>query len=155
MIRYALTCGKAHAFESWFRSSDDFDAQLRRDLVNCPVCGSSKIEKQIMAPSIARTERNIGTQSAPLTEMPDTPQPVALVGEREKAMRTAIRALREQLIANSEDVGKAFPEEARKIHYGESAPRPIRGEASADVIKALVDEGVDCHPLPSLPDERN
>ena len=153
MIRYALACDKAHGFESWFRSSADFDSQRQHGFVTCPVCGSATIEKQIMAPSIARADRP--SLSAPAADSPDTPQPVALIGEREQALRTAIRALREQVLAQSEDVGKAFPEEARKIHYGESEPRSIRGEASPDAVKALIDEGVACHPLPSLPDERN
>lgn len=153
MIRYALACDNGHAFESWFRSGADFDAQQLRGLVACPSCGSAKVAKQIMAPSVARSDKVDAVPVAAEPAPADTP--VALISEREQQMRAMIRALREQVVANSENVGKNFAEEARKIHYGESEQRSIYGEASSDAVKSLLEEGVEFHPLPSLPDERN
>ena len=152
MICYALACEAGHGFESWFRSSDDFDAQAKRGLVACPVCNSVKVQKQVMAPRLARTDR------AEVPEAPaiaDEAAPVALVDDKARALRALIGEFRKQLAANSEDVGSAFAEEARKIHYGESEERSIHGQATAKEAQALAEEGVGFLPLPMLPDERN
>jgi len=144
MIKYALACDDGHAFESWFRDSDAFDVQARRGLVACAVCGSIKVAKQIMAPAISST-------AAPAARSTE----VVALGEREKALREMMRELHRTVVANSDDVGDKFPEEARRIHYGESDPRSIRGRATPDEAKALHEEGVEFLPLPRLPDERN
>lgn len=152
MIRYSLACDSGHDFESWFRSADDFDTQNRRGFVACPECGSVKVAKQVMAPSVARTDRG---KRVSVETKAETAQPVALVGEREQQLRAMIRALRDHVAANAENVGTAFPEEARKIHYGESEQRSIYGEASPEAVESLLEEGVELHPLPSLPEDRN
>ena len=156
MIRYALACEAGHAFESWFRSSDDFDAQAARGLVACPHCGSAKVLKQIMAPQVARTDLARTDPARAETGSPVTQdRPVALIDPEAQALRAKIAELRAHLVANSEDVGTKFAEEARKIHYGESEQRSIRGHASAEDARALIEEGVEFLPIPSLPDERN
>src|SRR3712207_5929437 len=101
MIKYALACEQAHEFESWFPSSDAFEEQRRRGFVTCPFCNSGKVEKQIMAPSVARTDK---TPKAPAPE----PQNFAVLSEKEREIRAALRALREHVIRNSEDVGRNF-----------------------------------------------
>jgi hypothetical protein len=148
MIRYALCCAAGHDFESWFRDSDAYDTQQARGEVSCPICGSTEVEKQIMAPSVAAKAE----QAHPATAEGGA---VVALGEREAALRAMMRQLHREIVANSEDVGERFPEEARRIHYGEIDPRSIRGRASADEAKALHEEGVAFMPIPTLPDERN
>jgi hypothetical protein len=147
MIKYALACEQAHEFESWFPSSDAFEAQCKRGFVTCPYCNSAKIEKQIMAPSVARTDK------APAAAL--EPQPMAVLSDRERELRAALRALREHVMKNAENVGKGFVEEARKMHYGETEERSIYGEADLAEARALLEEGIDVLPLPVVPDDRN
>ncbi|MBZ6077672.1 DUF1178 family protein [Microvirga puerhi] len=147
MIKYALACEQAHEFESWFPSSEAYETQRKRGFVTCPYCRSPKVEKQIMAPSIGRTDKG----HAEATE----PMPVAMLSEKEQQIRAMIRAVREHVMQNSENVGKAFVEEARKIHYGEAEERAIYGEADLAEARALVEEGIDVLPLPTVPDDRN
>jgi hypothetical protein len=149
MIRYSLVCEAGHGFESWFPSSDSYDAQVARGLVTCPVCGGAKVEKALMLPNVARTDRSPAPQSG------QAAAPVTLVAEPERQARALLRALREHLVANSEHVGARFPEEARKIHYGEAEGRSIYGEASPAEARALVEEGIDVAAIPILPDDRN
>jgi hypothetical protein len=161
MILYALACDQAHEFESWFPSSDAYEAQKTRDLVSCPVCGSAKVQKQILAPSVARKDKPSRSRAEPATagpEVPDTPaqpQPVAMFSERERELRAMVNALREHVEKNAEHVGERFPDEARKMHYGEIEHRSIYGRASPVEARELIDEGIEIHPLPILPDERN
>jgi hypothetical protein len=148
MIKYALACEQAHEFESWFPSSDAFETQRKRGFVTCPFCDSPKVEKQIMAPSVARTDK-----AAPA--LAPEPQPVAVLAERERELRAALRALREHVMKSAENVGKDFVEEARKMHYGEAEERSIYGEADLAEARALLEEGIDVLPLPVVPDDRN
>lgn len=143
MIRYALACEAGHAFESWFRSSDDFDTQSKRRLVGCPHCGSSRVEKQIMAPAVKSAAEAEKTQ------------PVALADPRDTEMRQFMRAYRQFVETNAEHVGDKFAEEARKIHYGETEERAIYGAATPTEVRELREEGVEVAPVPVLPDERN
>jgi hypothetical protein len=163
MIRYSLHCEKGHDFESWFASSDAYDKQVKRKLVTCPLCGSAKVEKAIMAPRLARTDKG---RSAPAPEVveapvmpapaaPDPKAPVAMISPQERAFREKLKELRDHLTKNAEHVGQRFPEEARKMHYGEIEHRSIYGEASPDEAKELFDEGIEFHPLPVLPEDRN
>ena len=149
MIRYELHCEAGHGFESWFRSSGDYDAQRKRKLVECPVCGSQKIEKQIMAPRLARTDK------APRSKPGDDKAPVAMMSPEEAEFRTKLRELRDHVTKNAENVGEKFPELARKMHNEEIERRSIYGEASAEDVKSLLEDEVKIHPLPILPDERN
>ena len=165
MIRYALACDLAHDFESWFPSAGAYDAQAARGLVACPVCGSEKVEKQIMAPSIARKDRGPAARGVepeapePLSTAPapppEAPQPLALLSEKEQAFRAMLKAVREHVTKNADYVGPRFAEEARKMHYGEAEHRSIYGEANPLDAKALLEEGIEVHPLPLAPDDRN
>jgi hypothetical protein len=164
MIRYALRCAKGHAFESWFPNSAAYDKQAKRGLVTCPACGNTKIEKAIMAPKLSGTRKRgaaPAVAAAPEAPAPEAPAlaaadtPVAMMSPQENELRNKLRELREHLTKNSDYVGKKFPEEARKMHYGEIDHRSIYGEASLKDAKELHDEGIEFHPLPVLPDERN
>jgi hypothetical protein len=165
MIRYNLVCAKGHAFESWFANSAAYDKQARRGLVECPNCGSSKVEKALMAPRLARTRKSDVAIPAPpeavaapepaAAPAPEPAAPIAVISPQERELRAKLRELREHLVANAENVGQRFPEEARKMHYGEKKHRSIYGSASPDDAKALHEEGIEFAPLPVLPDERN
>jgi hypothetical protein len=157
MIRYALRCEQGHAFESWFQSSQAFDSQVKRKLVACPVCDSTKVEKAIMAPRIVSKK---GRESAAPAQLPaPTPEaaPAAqsLMMAQERELRAKLKELRDHIVKNADNVGERFPNEARKMHYGEIEHRPIYGEASPEEARALIDEGVEVAPLPVLPDDRN
>ena len=159
MIRYNLVCDKRHEFESWFQSSAAYDKQARRGLVSCPLCGSSKVEKAIMAPRLARKDKStsiaVTTETEAAAPAPATSAPVAMMSPQEKEFRAKLKELRDHLTANADNVGKKFPEVARKMHYGEIEHRSIYGEASPKDAKELHEEGIEFHPLPVLPDERN
>src|SRR5215467_13859134 len=161
MIRYSLNCEQGHDFESWFASSDAYDKQVKRKLVTCPVCGSPKVEKAIMAPRLARTDKGRPVAPEPLPTSvpapapPEPKAPVAMISPQEREFRQKLKALRDHLTKNAEHVGARFPEEARKMHYGEIEHRSIYGEASPDEAEALHEEGIEFHPLPVLPEDRN
>jgi hypothetical protein len=160
MIKYALVCEAGHEFESWFPNSDAYDKQAKRGLVSCPVCNSAKVSKAIMAPQVARKDRDpavIDASSANVlsaTQQPST-QPMALLDERAVALREAVRELRAKIIENSVDVGEKFPEEARKMHDGDAPARSIHGKASLAEAQELIEEGIPLMPIPDLPDDRN
>jgi hypothetical protein len=159
MIRYSLHCEKDHSFESWFQSSAAYDAQIRRKLVTCPVCGSAKVEKAIMAPQIASKKgREIAAPAqepaASATEV-TAPASTPLLMAQERELRAKLKELRDHIVKNADNVGERFPNEARKMHYGDMEHRPIYGEASPDEARALIDEGVEVSPLPVLPEDRN
>jgi hypothetical protein len=156
MIHYHLRCEGGHAFESWFQSSAAYESQEKRKLINCPACGSSKVERAIMAPRIVGKKGRERAEPAPLptTEVaPPAPTPLMMTHERE--LRAKIRELRDHIVKNADNVGEKFPNEARKMHYGDIEHRPIYGEASPDEARSLIEEGVEVSPLPVLPDDRN
>ena len=160
MIHYHLRCERGHGFESWFQSSSAYEAQEKRGLVNCPICGSAKVERAIMAPQIVsqtrhdRAEPAPAPTAAPATEVTaSTSTPLLMAQERE--LRAKIKELRDHIVKNADNVGERFPNEARKMHYGDIDHRPIYGEASPDEARALIEEGVEVSPLPVLPDDRN
>jgi len=163
MIRYALACDQGHAFESWFADSAAYDKQVKRKLVTCPHCGSAKVAKAIMAPRLATSkkrrapiEATMGERTALPPPAPAAPAaPVAMISPQERELRAKLKELREHLTKNAENVGAKFPEQARKMHYGEIEHRSIYGEATPDEAKELAEEGIEFHPLPVLPDERN
>jgi hypothetical protein len=164
VIRYTLVCEANHSFESWFANSAAFDKQVKRALVSCPLCGSAKVEKAIMAPALGRSGKHRALEtneaaetSKPADATPAAPDkaPVAIVSEHERELRQKLKELRDHLVKNADYVGPKFPEEARRIHYGETEHRSIYGEASPEDAKALHEEGIEFHPLPALPDERN
>lgn len=164
MIRYALTCDKGHGFESWFPDAASFDAQVKRRLVSCPDCGSVKVQKAIMAPNIARKDREIEIEPAESAETASAPapapasapaRPVVLLSDEAVALRAMLRAFRKHVVENADDVGKGFAEEALKIHHGETEQRAIYGEATLDDARMLEEEGVAFSPLPVLPEEHH
>lgn len=142
MIRYSLSCEKAHEFEGWFAKSDDFDQQVTSGFLTCPVCGSSAISKLLMAPSVSTARKK------------DEMQTLAMAAAQKEALaklKEAVNAIK----ANAEDVGTKFPEEARKIHYGEADARGIIGQATQSEAQALIEEGIEIAAIPILPDDVN
>jgi len=141
MIRYALGCDHGHGFEAWFGSSSDYDDQAERGLVECPICGSTGVTKQVMAPAVAGTKR-----SAPALDA---------AAKMQTMMMEAVREVRAHVEQNFDYVGDAFAREARDIHEGRSEKREIYGEATVAEVKKLRDDGVPCAPLPALPPDKS
>lgn len=140
MIKYALRCASDHRFEGWFSSSADFDRQKQDALLECPVCGTSDVEKALMAPAIVKGGRGASSRHEAMEKISAEWNEVA-------------RKAKAYVEKNFENVGKRFPEEVRKIHYGESKDRQIYGEASPKEVKELKDEGIAVAPVPQpLPD---
>lgn len=141
MIRFALVCDQDHEFDGWFRSGEDFDTQAKRGLVGCPACGSNKVHKALMAPSVKTggKRRDVALAATP----------------EQRAMLSKLKSLAEKVRANSDYVGEKFAEEARKIHFGEADARSIYGEATGEEARSLIEDGVDFLPLPTFPEDRN
>lgn len=136
MIRYALICDNEHAFEGWFASSADYDDQQARGLLECPVCASLEVRKQIMAPAVSGTKRTVReTEPAKMQAM----------------MMEAAGRIRRHVEENFDDVGDAFAREARAIHEGRAEDRGIYGQASPKEVRELVEDGVPVAPLPPDP----
>lgn len=132
MIRYQLKCEQGHQFDGWFRSSDGFEAMLKAQQVSCTACGSSDVQKSLMAPTVAAAE----SKAKP-------------AGEKE-----ALRKLREHIEKNSDYVGLRFVDEARAMHDGEKPSRAIHGEARPEEARKLIEEGVPVAPLPFIPRQK-
>lgn len=148
MIRYDLICEKGHEFDGWFSDSAAFDKQQKRGLVECAQCGTSKIEKQLMAPGIP-AKSNRKREAGPTTMLAKPVDP------RAQMMMQMMREFRAHVENNAENVGDNFAEEARKIHYKESEERGIYGHATPEEAHELLEEGIDVHPLPRLPEDGN
>lgn len=159
MIRYTLDCEAGHSFEAWFRSSADFEAQRERGLLSCAVCGSPRVGKALMAPSIAKGDAKGAPAGEAVPAAPEQPEqtarPAAILSENEVKLRAMLRELRAELTRNATDVGARFADEARKMHYGETERASIYGETTLEEARALLEEGVEVHPLPIVPDDRN
>lgn len=136
MILFDLRCSGDHVFEAWFRDSDTYDSQAALGDIACPLCGDSQIVKALMAPNIARSTETIDPAQSAL-------------------MLNQLQALHEEITRNSDDVGENFPEEMRKIHYGETEKRSIHGRANLDDARALDDEGIEFGILPLPPKRRD
>ncbi len=143
MIKYALKCANGHEFDSWFPSAASFDEQVAQGQVICPVCAAADVGKAIMAPALSHGDRI------------ETPQVETPQAEEHARKRAELRALRHYMMGVTEDVGTRFPEEARKIAEGAGEDRPIRGLATREEAKALLDDGVAVLPLPLAPDDLN
>ena len=135
MIRYTLQCENTHRFEGWFQSSDAFDEQASAGHVSCPECGSTSVEKSLMAPGIPKKSEK------------------ASVGPRE--VFNQMRALRSKVMAETDDVGSAFPGQARQMHEGEIEHKPIRGSATPEEVKELKEDGIPVMPVPPEPPSEN
>jgi len=141
LIRFSLHCDHDHEFEAWFRNNDDFDTQRKRGFVECPVCGSSKVDKALMAPAVSTGRKK---------------EKMALaMSARQRAAMAQLKTLSEKLRENADYVGDKFAEDARKIHFGETDPRGIYGEATPEEARGLLEDGVDFMPIPVFPEERN
>jgi len=144
VIRFSLACDKGHGFEGWFASNSDFDAQKERGLVECPQCGSADVSKSLMTPSVATARKPEKAAPSQLAMAPE-----------QREMMTKLRQMVDAVKANSENVGERFPEEARKIHYGETEARGIFGKASGEEARALAEEGIAVAPLPDFAEDAN
>ena len=142
MIRFGLICSNDHEFDGWFGSNDDFDRQLEMGLLECPVCATKVVTKSLMTPAVGKKSNQETTPVLASSGMP------AEVMEK-------LRELRDHVVANADDVGSEFPEEARKIHYGEAEARGIYGQANRQEVEELLEEGVEILPLPQMPDDAN
>ncbi|MGS1094212.1 DUF1178 family protein [Aquamicrobium terrae] len=141
MIRFSLVCEHDHEFEAWFRSGDDFDTQKKRGFIDCPSCGSSKVEKALMAPAVSTSAKQ---------------EKMALaMGEAQRRALEEMKALAAKVRENADYVGDKFAEEARKIHFGEADARGIYGEATLEEARDLAEDGVEFMPIPVFPDDRN
>lgn len=157
MIKYSLRCTKGHAFEAWFTNSAACDKQLKRDLVACPRCGDTKIEKGMMAPNVSPRTRKKGggdERAAPAKPVPAA-SPTAMPPQVPAEILDLMRKVRAEVVAKADYVGPRFAEEARKIHHEETPARGIYGEATAEEAKSLVEDGVEFYPLPRLPEDSN
>ncbi len=156
MIRYTLRCDRGHGFESWFQNSSAYESQEKRKLVSCPDCGSVKVERAIMAPQIVSKKAAAPAEppSVASTEV-TVPASTPLMMAQERELRAKLKELRDHVVKNADNVGERFPNEARKMHYGDIEHRPIYGEATPQEARSLIEEGVEVSPLPVLPEDRN
>ena len=151
MIHYNLRCADDHAFDGWFNDSASFDKQAKRGLVECPICGGTKVERALMTPAVS-TSRAV----APLEQMTEAkaevlpPQvPVMAGGGRMPAQLIGmLQKLRAEVEKNCDYVGPELADEARKIHRGEAEERGIYGEATPDEAEALAEEGIELRQIP-------
>jgi hypothetical protein len=143
-----LQCAQGHAFEGWFASEDDFLSQCARSLVQCPLCGDAAVHKMLSAPrlNLSTTRQDneaYGIKVVSASAQAPAPNPVAV----DASVTAAWLELSRRIVASTEDVGDGFAEEARKMHYGESEERAIRGKTTVDEARALVEEGIDILPV--------
>jgi hypothetical protein len=151
MILFELRCDQNHHFEGWFRDGKGYEAQTKAGKLVCPVCGSRRIEKAMMAPRIGKGARTKSAK-AEVTNLPaPAPAPVPPAHPAEMKAVQMLRDLRKQIEANCDYVGPEFAEEARKIHYGEAEARGIYGETSAEEAEALDEEGIEFARVPWVP----
>lgn len=165
MIRYRLVCNKKHEFESWFGSSTAFDKLAKKGQVECPSCGSKKVAKAMMAPGVAtrsRSERATTADESSRDLTAEAAAPVAAPSpeavqraEMQQQFLALMRQVRTEVEKSAEYVGPKFADEARKIHHQEAEPRGIWGEATIEEARELAEDGIDCLPLPKLPEDSN
>jgi hypothetical protein len=151
MIVFNLQCAKKHGFESWFKDGAAFERQAKRGLVECPYCGSNKVEKALMAPRLSGTKKSRKRADAP-ENLPAALGPDPATAKAAELHRQ-MAELRQHIEKNFDPVGDKFAEEARKIHYGEIEKRNIYGQTSAQEAQELLDEGIEFAPVPWVPDK--
>lgn len=158
MIVFDLRCTSGHVFEAWFKDSAAFDKQQKRGILACAICGSNHISKAPMAPRLSlkarhgvedRDQKNVDQLiDGDKITTPDEPALPAIIAQAVEPLAAQLRELRDQIIAQTEPVGDKFAEEARKMHYGETEMRAIRGQTTVDEAKELIDEGIEFGVLP-------
>jgi len=146
MIRYRLRCHRSHEFDAWFQTGAAYDRQVERSEVKCPECASVDVSKTLMAPNVAKRAETEGKAEISVAN------PEAA---HRRDLTALVRKLRREVEQNAQYVGPRFAEEARKIRYEDVPPRGIYGEATRQDVKDLHEEGIDCFPLPRLPEDRN
>ena len=158
MIRYALRCDRDHAFESWFKDSSAFETLSGLGQITCAVCGSATVVKAPMAPSIVRGRTGPSAPVPPSDDPAHSPAPsppAVTTDDGHRNLRDLVRDLHRKIAETSDDVGSSFPEEARRMHDGETPARSIHGQATGEEVKAMIDDGIRIMPIPSLPDDQN
>ena len=154
MIHYDLQCNAEHRFDGWFKDSASFDRQAAHGLLECPICGATKVARALMAPSVPKKGRALVPvpETPPANSPPSPPAPVAVAGERmPDQIRAMLMRMRHEVERNCDYVGEEFADEARRIHNGESTRRGIYGEATSDDVEALADDGIEVARIPWLP----
>jgi hypothetical protein len=155
MIVFDLRCSpNGHVFEAWFGSTDDYESQRARGLVQCPLCGAEAVEKAVMAPRVGAKGNRTATPAAP----PAMQDIVASDPAEVKTMLAKMAALQKKMLESADYVGTRFAEEAHAIHLGETEVRPIYGKATSAETQSLAEEGIEVAPLPFplvLPGEEN
>lgn len=152
MIHYQLRCVADHEFDGWFKNSQGFETQLQAGLVTCPACGTAAVTQALMAPAISRKSSKEPVVTAePQTAPAEPAMPRATGGAIPDAVRGALQKLREEVEKNCDYVGADFAEEARRIHYGEAAPRGIYGESSEEDVQSLAEDGIAFARIPWVP----
>ncbi|MBL6455722.1 DUF1178 family protein [Belnapia sp. T6] len=153
MIHYDLRCGAGHAFDSWFKDSEAFESQARAGFVECPVCGSKDVAKQLMAPAIPKKSRSRPKAEVPAPAVPpaEAPPAQAVSGPVPAQLVALLQRMRSEIEKKCDYVGRDFAEEARRIHRGESERGGIYGEASEAEAEALRDEGIEVARIPWVP----
>jgi len=158
MIHYNLQCADSHAFDGWFKDSASFDKQAKRGQLECPVCGSPKVERALMTPSVprkGRPARNAVAVVPPAPPAPDVrergPMAVAGVEKLPDHVRAVLQRMRAEVEKHCDYVGAEFAEEARRIHNGEADARGIYGESTPEEAEALAEDGIAVSQIPWLP----
>ena len=154
MIHYQLQCADGHGFDGWFKDSASFEQQARRGLLECPVCGDSRVERALMSPSVPRkggARREVVVAADPQPAASPAPAPAVVAGRLPDHVRAMLQRLRAEVEKNCDYVGDGFADEARRIHRGESDRRGIYGEASPTEAEALADEGIEIARIPWVP----
>ena len=153
MIHYQLCCIEDHAFDGWFRNSDAFDAQAKRGLVNCPVCGSSQVRRALMAPALGKRQGPVPAEVTAPSPAPAAPDSNAAVtgSNLPDGLRAMLQRMRAEVEKRCDYVGPNFAEEARRIHNGESTARGIYGEATPEEAERLADDGIEVARIPWVP----
>jgi hypothetical protein len=149
MIVFTLSCSQQHRFDGWFRSADDFAKQHAKHMVECPICGDHAIEKELSAPriNVGAMETSVSNESKDGAAV-NPPQEVVTSSMMPQLQEHMMKQFKQFIVANTENVGSAFAETARKMHYGEENHRNIRGRVSPEESQALRDEGIETVGLP-------
>jgi hypothetical protein len=155
MIHYQVRCSHDHEFDGWFKDSAAFDKQVKRGLVECPVCGDTEVARALMAPAVGKRSNALAVVPPAAPPAPAAAEPVspavATGGRMPAQLRAMLQQMRGEIERNCDYVGPQFSEEARKIHRGESDKRGIYGEATREQAEALAEEGIEVASIPWVP----